>query len=89
MGAGRRLNGWGGGRAGGGCAPDYVGSSLVALAQHIEEESIHVVVQRLVVQEQLGQVAQVLAVDLLLPAVDLELHTRAEAPSARRRRSRA
>ena len=36
----------------------------VALAQDVEEEEVDVVVERLVVQEQLGQVAQVLAVGL-------------------------
>jgi len=51
-----------------------VGSSLVALAEHVEEERIHVVIQRLVIQEQLRQVAQILAVDAFLPPIDLELH---------------
>ena len=53
--------------------PDNVSPSLVALAQHIKQEGVDIVVQSLVVEEQLGQVAQVLAVDLLLPPVDLEL----------------
>lgn len=44
--------------------PDQVSASLVHLTEHVEEEGVHVVVQRLVVQEQLGQQAQVLAVHL-------------------------
>ena len=37
---------------------------LIVLAQHIEQEGVHVVVQGFVVQEQLGQQAQALAVHL-------------------------
>ena len=44
----------------------------VALGHNVEEERLNVVIQGLVVQEQLGQQAQVLAVDFLLLAVDLE-----------------
>jgi len=44
---------------------------LVDLAQHVEQEQVHVIVQRLVVQEQLGQEGQVLAEVLLLLAVHL------------------
>jgi hypothetical protein len=47
------------------CAP------AVCLAQHVEEEEVDIIVQGLVVQEQLGQVAQVLAVLLLLAAINL------------------
>ena len=52
---------------------DRVAPALVHDAQHVEEEEVHVVVQCLVVEEELGEVAQVLAVDLLLLAVDLEV----------------
>jgi len=49
-----------------------VATPVVALCQNIEKEGLHVVVQSLVVQEQLGQKAEILAVDLRLLAVDLE-----------------
>ena len=39
-------------------------AGVVRLRHDVEEEGLHVVVQRLVVQEQLGQETQVLAVDL-------------------------
>jgi len=52
--------------------PDNVGPPLVDLAQHVEQEEVHVEVQRLVVQEQLCQVGQVLAVGLLGLAVHLK-----------------
>lgn len=35
----------------------------VVLCENVEEEGLHIVVQRLVVQEQLGQQTQVLTVD--------------------------
>lgn len=53
-------------------SPNNVGSPLIALAQDVKQEQVHIVVQRLVVQEQLGEVAQVLAVHALLLAIDLE-----------------
>ena len=37
---------------------------VIHLAEDVEQEGVHVEVQRLVVQEQLGEQAQVLAVDL-------------------------
>jgi carbon starvation protein CstA len=46
-------------------------AARICLAQHVEQEEVHIIVQRLVVQEQLGQVAQVLAVLLLLAAINL------------------
>ena len=55
-------------------APDNVGPPLVVLAEHVEQEEVDVVVERLVVQEQLCEVAQVLAVALLLLAVHLPRH---------------
>mmetsp|Transcript_10752 Transcript_10752/g.46588 ORF Transcript_10752/g.46588 Transcript_10752/m.46588 type:complete len:318 (-) Transcript_10752:532-1485(-) len=48
----------------------FVGS-LVELGHDVEQERIHVKVQSLVVQEQLGQQAQVLAVHLVRVPVDL------------------
>ena len=43
---------------------DQVAAGVVCLGHDVEEEGLHVVVQRLVVQEQLGQETEVLAVDL-------------------------
>ena len=43
----------------------------VNLAQHVKQKRLHVVIQRLVVQEQLREQAQVLAVHPRLPAVHL------------------
>ena len=42
----------------------HVTAQMVRFCHDVEEERLHVVVQRLVVQEQLGQQAQILAVDL-------------------------
>ena len=47
-------------------------TSVVTLAHHVEEEGVGVVVESLVVQEQLGQQAQILGVSLVLPPVNLE-----------------
>jgi len=44
------------------------------LTEHIEEEDGRVILKRLVVQEELGQITQVLTVDDLLCSVDLK-HT--------------
>ena len=44
-------------------------TSVVTLAHHVEEEGVRVVVERLVVQEQLGKQAQVLGVVLVLASV--------------------
>lgn len=44
----------------------------VELGHDVEEERVGVVVERLVVQEQLGQQAEVLRVVFVLPTVDLE-----------------
>eukprot|EP00958_Prasinococcus_capsulatus_P026890 scaffold5061_cov378-Prasinococcus_capsulatus_cf.AAC.9 len=44
----------------------YVAAAVVALAQYVEEKQIDVVVERLVIQEQLREVAQILTVDLFL-----------------------
>ena len=49
-----------------------MGALLVDLAQYVEEERDDVEVERLVVEEQLGEEAQVLRVRLVLAAVDLE-----------------
>mmetsp|Transcript_26858 Transcript_26858/g.46853 ORF Transcript_26858/g.46853 Transcript_26858/m.46853 type:complete len:210 (-) Transcript_26858:65-694(-) len=51
--------------------PDEVRPLVVHLAQHVEQERVHVVVERLVVQEELGEQAQVLAVELVGLAVHL------------------
>ena len=47
-------------------------AAVVHLAHHVEEEGVRVVVERLVVQEELGQQAQVLGVVLVLASVYLE-----------------
>lgn len=47
-------------------------AELVVLGQHVEEEGVRVVLHELVVQEELGQVGQVLAVGLVDLPVDLE-----------------
>lgn len=46
--------------------------SFVTLTQHIEQKQVHIIEQRLVIQEQLRQVAQILAKELLLLAVNLK-----------------
>mmetsp|Transcript_13381 Transcript_13381/g.54027 ORF Transcript_13381/g.54027 Transcript_13381/m.54027 type:complete len:489 (-) Transcript_13381:661-2127(-) len=51
--------------------PDHVVALGVNLAQHVKQKRLHVVIQRLVVQEQLREQAQVLAVHPRLPAVHL------------------
>lgn len=43
---------------------DQVAAGVVGLCHDVEQEGLHVVVQSFVVQEQLGQQAQVLAVNL-------------------------
>jgi hypothetical protein len=45
---------------------------VLDFAEHVEKEDAHVLVQVLVVQEQLRQEGQVLAVDWVLIPVDLE-----------------
>ena len=50
----------------------YRQTSVVTLAHHVEEEGVSVVVERLVVEEELGEEAEVLRVRLVLAAVDLE-----------------
>ena len=47
-------------------------AAVVHLAHHVEEEWVRVVVERLVVQEQLGQQAQVLGVVLVLASVNFK-----------------
>ena len=44
----------------------------VAFAHDVEEERVRVVVERFVVEEELGEQAEVLGVGLVLPTVDLE-----------------
>ena len=51
---------------------DDVKAVVVALAHHVEQERVGVVIQGLVVEEQLGQEAQILSVGLVLAAVDLK-----------------
>lgn len=41
-----------------------VAACVIGLGHHVEEEGLHVVVERLMVQEEFGQKTQVLAVDL-------------------------
>lgn len=51
---------------------DDVAAALVARGHHVEQEGVDVVVQRLVVEEQLAQQAQIAAPGALPAAVDLE-----------------
>lgn len=53
-------------------SPDNMRPSLVTLTKDVEQEQVHIVEQRLVVQEQLGQIAQVLAEHLFLLAINLK-----------------
>ena len=55
-----------------GKVPDDVRPVLVHLAQDVEEERVHVEIQRLVVQEEFGQETEALAVKLKLLSVDFE-----------------
>ena len=51
--------------------PHDVGTPFVTLAQDVEQEQVDIIVQRFVVQEELGQVAQILAVLLFLATIHL------------------
>ena len=51
--------------------PDNVRALLVDLAEDVEEERDDVEVERLVVEEQLGQEAQVLAIQLVVLPIHL------------------
>lgn len=50
--------------------PHQMAPLFVILRQHIEQKRFHVIIQSLVVQEQLRQQTQVLAVDL----IDIPIH---------------
>lgn len=52
--------------------PDNVCPPFVRLTQHVKQKQINIIIQRLVVQKQLGQVAQVLAKDLFLFSIHLK-----------------
>ena len=45
---------------------------LAILRQNVEQKRLHVVVERLVIEEELGEEAEVLTVDLVVLSVDLE-----------------
>jgi len=47
-------------------------TTIIALSQNIEEEGFNVVVERLVVEEQLGKKTEILTIYLVLLPVDLE-----------------
>lgn len=51
---------------------DQVAPLAVVFGEYIEQERFHVVVERFVVQEQFGEEAEVLAVDLVGVAIDFE-----------------
>ena len=66
-------------------------AQLVHLCQHVEQEGLHIEVESLVVEEELGKEAEVLAVDLVVTSVCLkhrdgalavDLMARGLAPSA-------
>src|SRR5690348_4023720 len=50
----------------------HVATAVVTLAQDVEQERFHIIVQCLVIQEQLGQQAEVLTVNLVLLSVHFE-----------------
>lgn len=52
--------------------PDEPCANVIDIGDHIEEEGLDIVEKGLVVQKHLGQETEVLAVDLVLAAVDLE-----------------
>jgi hypothetical protein len=52
--------------------PNHVVAHRVMLAKNVEVKGVDVIVQRLVVEEELGYQTQVLAVDLLVLGIDLE-----------------
>ena len=47
----------------------HMATVLVAYGHNVKEEGLHIVVQSLVVQEELGNETQILAIDLLLLAI--------------------
>ncbi len=47
----------------------------IAFTKYVEEERVHVIVQRLVIQEQLAEQAQALTVNLVLLAVNLPAYS--------------
>ena len=47
-------------------------AQLVHLCQHVEQEGLHIEVESLVVKEELGKEAKVLAVDLVVTSVRLK-----------------
>ena len=53
------------------CSPDNVRPPFVVLTEHVEQEEIHIIVQRLVIQKQFCQVAQILAILLFLLPIHL------------------
>ena len=52
--------------------PHQVTALAVILGEDIEQEGLHVVVERLVIEEQLDEQTEVLAVDLVGVAIHLE-----------------
>lgn len=51
--------------------PDEVAPCVVCLGHHVEEKRLHVVIQGFMVQEELGEETQVLAVNLLIQHVNI------------------
>lgn len=51
---------------------DHVAAPIVALGEDIKEEGLDIVVERLVVEEELGEQAQILTVDFVLLAIHLK-----------------
>jgi len=49
-----------------------VATPVVRLTEDVEEEGVHVIVQGFVVEEELGQEADVLAIDLILVPIDFK-----------------
>lgn len=42
---------------------------LIRLGEYIKQEGLHIIIQRFVIQEHLGQQAQILAVNLVLSSI--------------------
>lgn len=59
---------------------DKMATFAVVLGEDVKKEGLHVIVESLVVQEELGQQTQVLTVDCAHVPVNLEIRTRRSAP---------
>ena len=58
---------------------------FIIFCENVEEKGLHVVIQRLVVQEKLGKQAEVLAIDLAHVAINLVRREKMNKKSKRKR----